>query len=63
MLSPRAFHALAALTWRARLPPTEPGWLDLAMASPLLSSERAHEVLGCPPLSRPAAGRGASVVS
>lgn len=48
-LSPRLFHAVAAATWRARLQPTEPGWLDLAMASPLLSSQRAHEVLGWQP--------------
>lgn len=44
-LSPRLFRALAAAAWSARLQPTEPGWLDLAMASPLLESGRAAQVL------------------
>jgi len=48
-LSPRVLRSLAAATWWGRLQPTEPGWLDLAMAAPLLSCERAHEVLGWQP--------------
>jgi UDP-glucose 4-epimerase len=39
----------AALTWYARLQPVEPGWVDLATASPLMSSERARSQLGWQP--------------
>jgi len=38
-------HAGAALTWHARLQPTEPGWVKLAAASPLMSSRRAESEL------------------
>lgn len=48
-LRPRAFRALATLTWRARLQPTEPGWLDLAMAAPLMATDRARAELGWEP--------------
>jgi nucleoside-diphosphate-sugar epimerase len=41
--------ALAAATWRLRLQPTEPGWLDLATRSPLMSTQRAAEGLGWEP--------------
>ncbi|MEP6696438.1 MAG: NAD-dependent epimerase/dehydratase family protein [Pseudonocardiales bacterium] len=44
-VSPRVFRALAAATWQARLQPTGPGWLDLAMSAPLLDSTRAARVL------------------
>jgi nucleoside-diphosphate-sugar epimerase len=42
-------HAGAALTWHARLQPTEPGWVKLAAASPLMSSRRAESELGWRP--------------
>jgi len=44
-----ALHALATVTWRGRLQPTEPGWLDLAAGAPLMDSSRAREVLGWTP--------------
>lgn len=34
-------RALAAASWRARLQPTDPGWLDLAAAVPLMDCTRA----------------------
>lgn len=40
-----ALRALAAAAWRARLQPTEPGWLDLAAAAPLMDCSRAGQVL------------------
>ena len=39
-------RALAAATWRLRLQPTSPDWLDLALGVPLLDSTRAREELG-----------------
>lgn len=42
-------HTGAALTWHARLQPTEPGWVKLAAASPLMSSRRAESELGWRP--------------
>jgi UDP-glucose 4-epimerase len=40
---------LAGLTWRARLQPLDPGWLDLAFAVPLLDTTRARRELGWQP--------------
>jgi ferritin-like metal-binding protein YciE/nucleoside-diphosphate-sugar epimerase len=40
---------LADLTWNLRLQPTPPGWLDMALNVPLMSSQRAHEELGWEP--------------
>jgi UDP-glucose 4-epimerase len=40
---------IADLTWRLRLQPTSPGWLDMAMDVPLMSSERAERELGWQP--------------
>ncbi len=37
------------LTWRARLQPLDPGWLDLAFAVPLLDTTRARTELGWEP--------------
>ncbi len=42
-------RAAAAVTWRARLHPVEPGWIDLAAGVPLLSSARAAAELGWTP--------------
>ena len=39
----------AALTWRARLQPTPPGWVDLALGVPLMDSGRARRELGWTP--------------
>jgi UDP-glucose 4-epimerase len=40
---------LADLSWKMRLQPTPPGWLDMAMNVPLMSSDRAREKLGWEP--------------
>jgi UDP-glucose 4-epimerase len=40
---------LADLSWRLRLQPTPPGWLDMALNVPLMSSKRAREELGWEP--------------
>jgi UDP-glucose 4-epimerase len=40
----------AALTFALRLQPTEPGWLDMGLAVPLMDSTRARSVLGWEPL-------------
>lgn len=42
-------RAAAALTWRARLQPTPPGWLDLATQAPVLDSSRLRDELGWVP--------------
>jgi UDP-glucose 4-epimerase len=46
---PRVLRALAGLTWRARLQPTPPSWIDLALRSPLLDTTRARTELGWTP--------------
>ena len=45
----RVARAFAAATWRARLQPTSPDWLDLALGVPLLDSSRARKELGWAP--------------
>ncbi len=42
-------RGLADLSWRLRLQPTPPGWLDMALNVPLMSSERARKELGWEP--------------
>jgi UDP-glucose 4-epimerase len=42
-------RGLAGATWTARLQPTDPGWLDLAMGVPLLDCTRAATALGWTP--------------
>jgi nucleoside-diphosphate-sugar epimerase len=42
-------RAAAAVTWRLRLQPTPPGWLDLGLGVPLMDVTRAREVLGWEP--------------
>ena len=44
-----AARALVNLTWRARLQPTPAGWLDMALAVPLMDITRAREELGWQP--------------
>ena len=46
---PGALRAAAAATWRARLQPTPPGWLDMALGAPLMSTRRARDELGWSP--------------
>jgi UDP-glucose 4-epimerase len=45
----RLARALAKATWHARLQPTSPDWLDLALGVPLLDATRAREELGWTP--------------
>ncbi len=45
----RLLRATVSATWHLRLQPTPPGWLDLALAVPLMSSERARRELGWDP--------------
>ena len=42
-------RALVAASWRARIHPTSPDWLDLALGVPLLDCTRAREELGWAP--------------
>ena len=35
--------AAAALSWRARLQPTEPGWVDMGLGVPVMDTTRARE--------------------
>jgi len=44
-----ALRAAAAAAYALRLSPTEPGWLDLALAVPLLDTSRARRELGWTP--------------
>jgi UDP-glucose 4-epimerase len=44
-----AVRRLADVSWRLRLQPTPPGWLDMALDVPLMSSERARAELGWVP--------------
>jgi UDP-glucose 4-epimerase len=39
----------AALTWRAHLQPSPPGWVDMGLSAPLLDSTRARRRLGWEP--------------
>lgn len=41
-----ALRALVAGTWHLRLQPTDPGWLDLVLQSPLVDTGRARRELG-----------------
>jgi UDP-glucose 4-epimerase len=45
----RVVRRLADLSWRMRLQPTPPGWLDMALNVPLMSSDRARAELGWEP--------------
>ncbi|NUT52268.1 MAG: NAD-dependent epimerase/dehydratase family protein [Saccharothrix sp.] len=40
---------VANVTWRLRLQPTPPGWVDLALTAPLLDASRARTELGWRP--------------
>jgi nucleoside-diphosphate-sugar epimerase len=48
-LSARAARALASTSWRLRLQPTPPGWLDLGLSVPLMDVTRARTELGWEP--------------
>lgn len=42
-------RAALALAYRARLVPTDPGWIDMAVAVPVMSADRTRSVLGWQP--------------
>jgi nucleoside-diphosphate-sugar epimerase len=44
-----ALRAGAAVTYKLRLQPSEPGWVDMALAVPLMKTERARRELGWEP--------------
>ena len=44
-----ALRAGADLTWRLRLQPSSPGWVDMALSVPLMDTTRAREELGWTP--------------
>jgi UDP-glucose 4-epimerase len=44
-----ALRRAASLTWKLRLQPTSPGWLDLALGVPMMDTSRAREELGWAP--------------
>jgi nucleoside-diphosphate-sugar epimerase len=54
----RVARALVSASWRLRLQPTPPGWLDLALGVPLMDTRRAREELGW----RPAIGADSAFV-
>ncbi len=44
-ISPRVARAVAAATYALHLQPAEPGWFDMGLGVPLMSTERARDVL------------------
>lgn len=48
-LPARVVRAAVAAAWRARVVPTSPGWLDLALSVPLLRTDRAKSELDWAP--------------
>ncbi len=42
-------RAAAWTSWKLRLQPTSPGWLDMGMLSPIMDITRAHQELGWQP--------------
>jgi UDP-glucose 4-epimerase len=42
----RVLRRVAQVTWKLRLQPSPPGWLDMALAVPLMDISRAHAELG-----------------
>ncbi|HYQ79396.1 MAG TPA: NAD-dependent epimerase/dehydratase family protein [Solirubrobacterales bacterium] len=48
-LPARALRAAADLTWKLRLQPSSPGWIDLALGVPTMDISRAREELGWEP--------------
>ncbi|MFE9747670.1 NAD-dependent epimerase/dehydratase family protein [Saccharothrix saharensis] len=48
-IPPAALRTAARLSWRLRLQPTSPGWVDLALTAPLLDATKAFARLGWTP--------------
>lgn len=45
----RLLHAVVDLTWRARMQPTDSGWVEMAAGAPIMDTSRAWLVLGWEP--------------
>jgi UDP-glucose 4-epimerase len=45
----RVVRGLVELTWRLRLQATDPGWIDIAVNVPVMSTDRARQILGWQP--------------
>ena len=48
-VAPAAARAAVAAAWHARVIPTSPGWVDMAMGAPVLDTSRARHMLGWAP--------------
>lgn len=48
-LPARALRTAADLSWKLRLQPSPPGWIDLALGVPMMDASRAREQLGWEP--------------
>jgi UDP-glucose 4-epimerase len=48
-MSPQTVRRLAQITWRLRLQPTPPGWADMGLSVPIMSTTKAREKLGWAP--------------
>jgi len=48
-MSPSVARAFTSLSFRLHLQPSEPGWLDMGLAVPLMDTARAHTELGWRP--------------
>ena len=46
---PGLLRSAADLTWRLRLQPSPPGWVDMALGVPIMSTARARDELGWSP--------------
>jgi nucleoside-diphosphate-sugar epimerase len=44
-----ALRGAASLSWKLRLQPSSPGWIDLALGVPMMDTRRAREELGWEP--------------
>jgi UDP-glucose 4-epimerase len=48
-IPPSVLRTAAEVTYKLRLQPSEPGWVDMAFQSPLMDTTRARELLGWAP--------------
>jgi UDP-glucose 4-epimerase len=48
-LPARALRTAADVSWKLRLQPSSPGWIDLALGVPMMDTSRAREELGWEP--------------
>jgi nucleoside-diphosphate-sugar epimerase len=48
-VAPAVARAAMAASWRLRLQPTPPGWLDMGLCVPIMDTTRAREELGWEP--------------